>query len=334
MGASAGPAPRVHAAIATAVSALVTLVAVVSVPREARAFCRTTTDPIPADFTPDPGTAGGCWVQGKPLYWTNACVGYNLQKDASHQVSVEAASQALAAAFAKWTGTACPTDGTGRSRTSIDVRDLGPVDCSLVQYNQDQGNQHVIVFRDDSWPHADSNNTLALTTVTFNPDTGEIYDADMEINTHDQRVTLSDPVPADGYDFAAIVTHETGHFLGLAHSADAHATMYAHYQPGSTAMRNLTSDDVQGICSIYAPDGTRAAAAGAVPELSCDPTPRHGFSTTCGVPQKKGCIPAATIGRASAVDTAASTCALGVVLTALLLRRLRRTRAPLRAPLR
>ena len=332
MGASSPRARRVSGAITTAAGVLVGIVVLQG---EARAFCRTTTDPIPADFTPDPGTAGGCWVQGKPLYWTNACVGYSLQKDASHQVSVEAASQALAAAFAKWTGTACPTDGKGRSRTSIDVRDLGPVDCSLVQYNQAQGNQHVIVFRDDSWPHADSNNTLALTTVTFNPDTGEIYDADMEINTHDQRVTLSDPVPADGYDFAAIVTHETGHFLGLAHSADAHATMYAHYQPGSTAMRNLTSDDVQGICSIYAPDGTRGSAAGAVPELSCDPTPRHGFSTTCGVPQKKGCVPSATIGRASVVDTAVSTSALGVVLSGLLVRRARRarrTRTLLRSP--
>ena len=187
----------------------------------ALAFCRTTTVSVPADFQPH---AMQCFDQGAPLFWRNACVGYSIQKEASRQVSFEDASNAITRAFTKWTGTACPTDGAGASRTSIDVRDLGPVACAAVQYNQDQPNQHVIVFRDDTWPHNDSNNTLALTTVTFNPDTGEIYDADMEINTFQQRVTVNDPIPPDGYDFASIVTHETGHFLGMAHSGDPHAS--------------------------------------------------------------------------------------------------------------
>jgi hypothetical protein len=297
--------------------ALFALGATMAFERDARAFCRTTTEPIPADFVP----GGECWAGGHPLYWANACVGYNLQQDASRQVSVEDASLAIAAAFAKWTGTACPTDGTGRSRTSIDVRDMGPVDCGLVQYNQDQGNQHVIVFRDESWPHSDTNNTLALTTVTFNPDTGEIYDADMEINTHDQRVAVKDPIPGDGYDFASIVTHETGHFLGLAHSSDRHATMFTRYTPGAVAMRNLAADDIAGICTIYNPDGNRVTSDGPVAALACDPTPRHGFSTQCGTPQKKSCIPSMAIGGASAPGTSASLLVLGVIACALGARR-------------
>jgi hypothetical protein len=278
--------------------------AVLAAPR-ASAFCRTTTVPVPADFDP---TTVGCWDQGNALYWANACVGYSLQRNASKSVSLEDAEQAIATAFAKWTGTVCPTGGTGgSSRVSVDVRDLGPVDCGLVQYNQDQPNQHVIVFRDDNWPHHDSANTLALTTVTFNPDTGEIYDADMEINTHDQQVTVNGPVPDQGYDFESIVTHETGHFLGLAHSGDEHATMFAHYQPGSIAMRNLTSDDVSGVCTVYPPSGTRTTTIGPpVAEAACDPTPRHGFSTQCGQPEKKGCIPSTVGGRAPAGGSLAS----------------------------
>src|SRR5262249_30731455 len=139
-----------------------------------------------------------------------ACVGYNINKEASRQVSYDDASQAITLAFTKWTNATCPSDGAENSRVSIDVRDLGPSDCGNVQYNTDQANQHVIVFRDDTWPHNHVNNTLALTTVTFNPDTGEIYDADMEVNTYQQKVTLQDPIPTDGYDFASIVTHETG----------------------------------------------------------------------------------------------------------------------------
>ena len=274
-------------AVTLALTTLTLLVATRASERAAHAFCRTTTVGVPADFQP---RGDECFTQGAPLFWKNACVGYSLQKDASRQVSFEDASNLITRAFTKWTGTTCSTDGSGASRTSIDVRDLGPVECGVVQYNQNEGNQHVIAFRDDTWPHNDSNNTLALTTVTFNPDTGEIYDADMEINTFQQRVTLNDPVPADGYDFASIVTHETGHFLGLAHSGDAHATMFAHYQPGSTSLRNLTQDDIAGICAIYRPDGMRTlTGTETMAGDACDPTPRHGFSTQCAAPVKKGC---------------------------------------------
>ncbi len=197
------------------------------------------------------------------------------------------AEQAIATAFAKWTGTACRADDAGESRVSIDVRDEGPVACDQVQYNQSQPNQHVIMFRDNAWPYDDSNNTLALTTVTFDPDTGELYDADMEINsTSAVALTVSGPVPPDGYDFASVVTHETGHFLGLAHSGDLRATMYAHYFQGTTSLRNLTEDDVSGICAAYPPDGTRTTSVGTpITEDVCDPTPRHGFSTQCAQPQ-------------------------------------------------
>jgi hypothetical protein len=141
------------------------------------------------------------------------------------------------------------------------------------------------MFRDDAWPHNDPNNTLGLTTVTFNPDTGEIYDADMEINTFSAKVTLVDPVPIDGFDFGSIVTHEAGHFLGLAHSGDSHATMFAQYRPGSTAMRELAPDDIEGICSVYHPDGTRSTAAGDLLAEPCDPTPRRGLRSDCRTPK-------------------------------------------------
>src|SRR5262249_51371510 len=151
----------------------------------------------------------------------------------------------------------CALSGDAVSRVSIDVRDLGPVSCDQVQYNPDQGNQHVIVFRDDVWPHNDASNTLGLTTVTYDPDSGEIYDADMEINAT-VPLSTTDPVPAGGYDFESIITHEAGHFLGMAHSGDDRATMFAHYTPGSSTLRVLAADDVAGICSVYRPGGDRS----------------------------------------------------------------------------
>ncbi|WP_394826947.1 matrixin family metalloprotease [Pendulispora albinea] len=231
---------------------------------------------------------GACCPYGKPLYWKNACVGFSLQKDASRQVSLNDAEQAIITAFNRWTGTACPTNGTGPSRVSIDVRYLGPVNCGTVQYN-DGPNQNVIVFRDGEWTHMDSNNTLGLTSVNYNPSTGEIYDADMELNTAQQILTVHDPVPPTGYDLASIVTHEAGHFLGLAHTLDDRATMYAQYKPGSTHMRNLTPDDVSGICSAYLPSGQRGDSDPPMQAAACDPTPRGGYTLDCGTEKKSGC---------------------------------------------
>jgi hypothetical protein len=198
--------------------------------------------------------------------------------------------QAMTAAFAKWEGATCPTLN-GSSKLSIDVRYLGPVACDKVEYNTNTSvpNANVILFRDDTWPHDDPNNTLALTTVTYNPSTGELYDADMEINTAQHTFTLADPIPPDGFDFASAVTHESGHFLGLAHTPDDHATMFARYTQGATTMRNLAADDVAGICSVYLPDGTHSTSTGPVQEAACDPTPRHGFGSTCGSDAKSGC---------------------------------------------
>jgi hypothetical protein len=252
-------------------------------PATAHAFCRTTTSKVPADYDP---ALSGCWTAGLPVYWSNACVSYDIQQSASKQMSYDVAAEAIASAFSTWTGTACSGAGGGSGRVSINVVDLGPVECSLVEYDQTGPNQHVIVFRDTSWPYDDSSNTLALTTVSYDKDTGEIYDVDMEINSADYALSTAATVPPGGYDFESIVTHETGHFLGMAHSQDTLATMYAHYTPGSEAMRELTADDIDGICTIYPPDGMRAvsvdaSATGTLPEVTCDPTPRHGFTTQC-----------------------------------------------------
>jgi hypothetical protein len=273
--------------------------------RSAGAYCRTTTCPLPPSFSPSEEMcaptdfASYCAmlatpVTPLPLWWRNACVSYDLQQDVAAQFPT--ASALAAKCFAKWTTTTCGAAG----KVSIDVSDLGPVACDEVHYNSDQGNQHVIIFHTDVWPYSDSNNTLGLTTVTFDPYTGEIYDADMEINAT-VSLAVSDPVPATGYDLESILTHEAGHFLGLAHSADIDATMYAQYEPGSVTKRTLTNDDLGGICSIYLPDATRAIetidGGVAVPSViaagPCDPTPRHGFQSACTSAQGRGCSMAA-----------------------------------------
>jgi hypothetical protein len=247
-------------------------------PAAAHAYCRTTTQPVPANYSP----SRGCFTDGLYLFWRNACVSYSLNQSGSRTVPYDAAKQVIDNAFATWQAATC-ADGYA---PGITASDIGPSSCTEVRYNADGPNQNLIVFRDDGWPYSDPNNTLGLTTVTFNAETGEIYDADMEINSSGKNLSYSDRVPTNGYDLSSVVTHEAGHFFGLAHATDPRATMYASYKPGTSALRTLSPDDVAGICAVYPNATTRTVSATVsanetIVADQCDPSPRHGFTAQC-----------------------------------------------------
>jgi hypothetical protein len=260
----------------------------------AEAYCRTTTVKIPADFP-----LHQCFTQGRPLYWKNSCAGYSLSQHVSMQVSFEEVSALTDRAFSRWTGLSCASDGKSGSRVSIDARNLGPVDCAAYAYISTQPNQNVIFFSDDQWPApgykgaSDNGYVLAKTNVSFNADTGEIRDADIAINTHEKRFADRDPVPSNEYDLEGVLTHEAGHFFGLAHSDDHRAIMYPKLDPSDTHMRSPTNDDILGLCSAYRPDGARAldlVGSSVLMADACDPTPRGGFGSRCPDQSKGVCV--------------------------------------------
>jgi hypothetical protein len=244
----------------------------------ARAYCPEVVEDAPANY--DPAVKGGCFTADPStgatlptLYWKNQRVGFSLQRDASTQISLSVATGVATQAFATWSAASC-----GGGPPSISAVNLPPVDCDVVP---SKGYGNVIIFRDSGWPYpGDAVNTLGITRLTVNKTTGEIYGADIEINST-KIIVAQPPAPAGAYDLASILTHEAGHFLGLAHSADTTAVMYAYYKPGSTS---LALDDAAGICSIYSPDGTRNTSSGPVAPGSFDSTPRYGYSTTCDAP--------------------------------------------------
>ncbi|XP_024978313.1 metalloendoproteinase 1-like [Cynara cardunculus var. scolymus] len=50
-------------------------------------------------------------------------------------------------------------------------------------------------------------------------------------------------------DYESVAVHEIGHLLGLRHSADPNASMYATIRSG--VVKGLNSDDIQGIKVLY-----------------------------------------------------------------------------------
>ena len=245
---------------AVLVVSLALALAVSLVPASAHAFCRTTTTKPPIPYEP---STQGCWTEGTPLAWeSGAHVAYSISAGASAQVDLADATRVAQLAFASWNSATCASGTT----PDIQFYDGGPVsvdaaanDCGLIQCDPTfHDPQHVIVFDDAHWPHNDPQSTLALTTVTYGVNSGEIYDADMEINTAQHTISPDEPPPAGAYDLQAIMTHEAGHFLGLAHATDTHSIMYSQYQPGAIT---LTQDDVDGLCTIYPHPAAKAGCA-------------------------------------------------------------------------
>lgn len=226
-----------------------------------------------------------CATSGPLLRWPSSCVSFDVQEDGSklRGIDYDAANEAIQTAFEQWLNADCGGHGP-----AISIMNYGPVECRRAEYNQDAGNANVIMFRDDSWPYANAIDTLALTTLIFNagedendPEAGEIYDADVEVNTFESGMKIAPPnqIGQNDVDFASVITHELGHFLGLSHSNVEGSTMGQSYVLGQTEMASIEPDDVEGICAALQPDRSTSSS-------SCEP--RHGFSSTCSVPDS-GC---------------------------------------------
>jgi hypothetical protein len=270
---------------------------VLALAAQGHAFCLTRTCEPPDQCK----IVDGCNMSGHVLFWASSTVSFDVQKDSSCVKNLDRTCQLLAdgtpkiaitsdtleqvvtTAFGTWMAADCGKDTQGNdTHPNIRLKDLGQIECAKPEYNKTGPNANVITFHDSTWPYSTSSgaDTLALTTVFFDGDTGEIYDANVEINSNLQTFALSD-AQYPTVDLNSVLTHELGHFLGLSHSSFTSATMFSNYDEG---MKTLESDDVAAICQSLPPGRDT---------VDTD-LPRHGFSTDCGVAEK-GCC-SSTIG--------------------------------------
>lgn len=252
------------------------------------------------------------------LYWGPRTVNYRINAGAtstgappvSPTCSADVEKVAVDTGFRQWTGNA-------QGCTDLNLVNDGVPGTTIIGYDRRAGvtNENTVVFRsgwcsvrvgpsdpchqvdpqahpeqlsqtcanrfncfDDTAENGDA--TLALTTTTYNQSTGEILDADMELNGWDGNGASTSTASSHGWYFTCTdslqtlcsifgqgdctyidlrntVTHEAGHFIGLAHAPRPQnpalpvPTMYAFSTPGNLDMRSLEQDDIDGLCAIY-----------------------------------------------------------------------------------
>jgi hypothetical protein len=124
---------------------------------------------------------------------------------------------------------------------------------------------------------ADLDGVLGVTATITDLISGEVIESDMFLNAaYDWSVASAGE--EGRFDVESIALHEFGHMLGLSHSAlgyfevtdsdarlaAAEAVMFPFaFDPGSTAGRQLKSDDIAGVAEIY-PENDHAAGTASI----------------------------------------------------------------------
>ncbi|MFW6053232.1 MAG: matrixin family metalloprotease [Persicimonas sp.] len=172
---------------------------------------------------------GAAWGSGdQPL-------DYYINQDGSNDVGFSQVESIMQDSFDEWSAPCC---------SSFDTTYQGTTTDTALQNN----GRVVLSFEEQSWPTqmGNVNQTIAVTLSSAYSNC-ELAEGPILFN----GVGFTFCTSGSGCtDLQAIATHEMGHNLGLGHSSEQDATMYASYT-GGTSARTLAQDDIDGVCALY-----------------------------------------------------------------------------------
>jgi len=182
---------------------------------------------------------------GDELHWTGNEVVFEVNPRGAHDLDEDVVLHETQASAQAWS-------------------DVSGVQLDLVQYENDSLRTKDLhdgvnlVFFDDEWSES---STLLAVTYLWSVEGGELTDFDIAINSRDHDWDVDGDAREN--DLRNALTHEFGHAVGLdhAHGIDE-ATMAPSTTAGELQKRDLASDDIAAMRSLYAHDDLYRPPAG------------------------------------------------------------------------
>lgn len=219
---------------------------------EAHAFCQATTSGRAL-------AALQCPREGQPLHWPSYCAGLYLDaRNVSPALGESVVRSTLDAAITSWNLAPCTSALSGARSFALG---LSSTTCASlgesVAFVRGAPSASVVSFR-TRWSDSPlfAPGVIAATVLTFDVRDGTLLDADVALNTRSEAnpegfvFSVQTPLSPDTRSLAAVLTHELGHVMGLAHSDTNDALMVASYDLSAPRV-TVREDDAAGRCAIY-----------------------------------------------------------------------------------
>ncbi len=208
------------------------------------------------------------------LQWPQRELPYVLRHPEGSRFSEVEASRATDGAFERWASVAC----SDIRFTRVAILPPGPA--------HPVSNQ--VEFVDSDWELDYDPSAAAVTSVAYGVTTGTIRTATIAVN---EFVTTTSSACTGEFDLETVLTHEVGHFIGIAHPCETAATidpdaacpvvacedleatfteddrvptMWPVVNPCDRQLASLESDDTQALCFVY-PRARPAQQCSAIP---------------------------------------------------------------------
>lgn len=195
------------------------------------------------------------------LAWVDRAITYRIDPALSARTPGDSERAAVDASFASWQAAASTCSDltfTASATSDNDVIWRERTCASLISPMDACHSAGTCAWDFNCWD--ESEQTLAITTVTYSRSTGRLLEADLQLNGAGWLYTTVDsPVcpknaPAEGCvatDVQNTVTHELGHLLGFDHSQVEGSTMEATAPLGELGKRVIDEGTRAGLCAVY-----------------------------------------------------------------------------------